>query len=327
MISSCGQPADLDLSALATFRLFESSDLDETCARMSHVLRPHDVRPERAGRNVKSAHMDTVRFAGTTLSAIDYGRAVHVAAPGTHDYFSVIFCTRGTATIHVNGRPTIVDQSRALLTRPGDRIGAHFSADCEQLHLRIAAKSFLADGASLPDISDRALDLRRSEAASWLTQIQLLVRSPAVLDRLSRDAAEAQRAEYTLIELLRAALSAERRAPGWLRAAEAFIERNAAEAIDLSAVAAAAGVPPRTLHHGFRQYRNRSPIKYLTEFRLDRARENLLEGRADLTVTTVALDGGFTHLSRFAHAYAARFGEKPSETLNAARNARRPRRS
>jgi transcriptional regulator GlxA family with amidase domain len=94
-----------------------------------------------------------------------------------------------------------------------------------------------------------------------------------------------------------------------------FIEANARETLRLQDIAAAANVPARTLLDGFRRFRQTSPGRFLRDLRLDRARESLIERDGEASVTTAALEAGFTHLGRFARAYADRFGEKPSETL------------
>ena len=50
---------------------------------------------------------------------------------------------------------------------------------------------------------------------------------------------------------------------------------------------------------------------------IGRRREALLASGLDVTVTAVSARWGFTHHGRFAAAYAARFGERPSDTLRA----------
>jgi AraC-like DNA-binding protein len=60
-------------------------------------------------------------------------------------------------------------------------------------------------------------------------------------------------------------------------------------------------------------------MRLLRQARLAQARSELAAARPRTTVTTVALDYGFNHLSRFAQQYARHFGESPSETLRRAR--------
>ena len=84
-------------------------------------------------------------------------------------------------------------------------------------------------------------------------------------------------------------------------------------------IARAADVPIRTLLNSFRQFRETSPMRYLRDLRLERAHAMLRRGEPHATVASVALDVGFAHLGRFSQDYAARFGERPSETLGRAR--------
>jgi AraC-like DNA-binding protein len=57
-------------------------------------------------------------------------------------------------------------------------------------------------------------------------------------------------------------------------------------------------------------------MAYLRNVRLDLARFELKQKSSGSTsVTEVAMNCGFSHLSKFASAYKERFGELPSETL------------
>jgi transcriptional regulator GlxA family with amidase domain len=60
-------------------------------------------------------------------------------------------------------------------------------------------------------------------------------------------------------------------------------------------------------------------MRYVTERRLTAARRRLDAPRAGDDVTRVAVACGFCHLGRFAGAYLRAFGERPSDTLDAAR--------
>jgi transcriptional regulator GlxA family with amidase domain len=64
-----------------------------------------------------------------------------------------------------------------------------------------------------------------------------------------------------------------------------------------------------------RRYVGGSPTAHLRRVRLDRVRAELSAARPGTTVSDVAYRWGFTHLGRFAGAYAKRFGEPPSTTL------------
>ena len=70
-----------------------------------------------------------------------------------------------------------------------------------------------------------------------------------------------------------------------------------------------------TLRDGFQQFRGVSPMQYVRQLRLERARNALRAAPSDVRVAEIALDCGFAHLGRFAMVYKAMFGESPSETL------------
>jgi AraC-like DNA-binding protein/tetratricopeptide (TPR) repeat protein len=85
-------------------------------------------------------------------------------------------------------------------------------------------------------------------------------------------------------------------------------------------LAASCGVAPRTLQKHFRRYLGRTPCEVQGELRMERARRDLLRGPAEVNVTEIALQWGFSHLGRFAILYRRRYGESPSATLRRRRS-------
>ena len=84
-----------------------------------------------------------------------------------------------------------------------------------------------------------------------------------------------------------------------------------------------ASLSARGLQAQFQRRFDMSPMQFLQNERLDRARESLREGRA--SVSDVAYAWGFSNLGCFAHAYQFRFGELPSATrVRATRDRRLP---
>jgi AraC-like DNA-binding protein/tetratricopeptide (TPR) repeat protein len=83
----------------------------------------------------------------------------------------------------------------------------------------------------------------------------------------------------------------------------------------LDGIAAAAGVSARTLQRQFKSCFGKSPQALLRDIGFERARHELLQGRAESKVMNVALRCGFAHVGRFAVDYRRRFGETPSQTL------------
>jgi AraC-like DNA-binding protein len=84
----------------------------------------------------------------------------------------------------------------------------------------------------------------------------------------------------------------------------------------VAGLAAIAAVSIRSLQEGFRRYFGTPPMTYLRHLRLARVHENLRHADPALhTVTEIAYHYGFTHMSRFAAEYRARYGVSPRETL------------
>jgi hypothetical protein len=63
--------------------------------------------------------------------------------------------------------------------------------------------------------------------------------------------------------------------PGFVKRAEAFIDACCSEPLELLDIASAIGVSARTLRDGFQQFRGVSPMQYVRQVRLERAREAL----------------------------------------------------
>lgn len=118
-------------------------------------------------------------------------------------------------------------------------------------------------------------------------------------------------------------------APFYVRRAERYMAAHLGASIAMDELAAAAGVSPRTLYYGFRQYRRETPMRYLKHLRLGRAREELLAAReSGEKVSLIAARAGYPSASQFSKDYKARYGESPRATVMRGpvrtRSARRP---
>lgn len=100
-----------------------------------------------------------------------------------------------------------------------------------------------------------------------------------------------------------------------VRLAEEIMRERSDEPLAMSDIAREVGVGLRSLQLAFTETRAMGPRDMLNRMRMERARERLLTARPDETVTAIALDCGFMHLSRFAGAYREAYGESPQATL------------
>jgi AraC-like DNA-binding protein/mannose-6-phosphate isomerase-like protein (cupin superfamily) len=98
---------------------------------------------------------------------------------------------------------------------------------------------------------------------------------------------------------------------------QAWMQSRLTEECSPGDLASHAGLTPRSLQRAFLRYFHATPSNCVKGLRLDAAREALISGRGQISVSEVALEHLFHHLGRFAAAYRQRFGESPSETLAA----------
>ncbi|KZB86368.1 helix-turn-helix transcriptional regulator [Amycolatopsis regifaucium] len=102
-----------------------------------------------------------------------------------------------------------------------------------------------------------------------------------------------------------------------VRRAMIHCEEHATDPVSIGELAMVAGVSVRALQLAFRTELGLTPMEYLRRVRLDYVHQDLLaiaQGRAEGTVTDVALRWGFTHLGRFSGFYRQTYGKLPSET-------------
>lgn len=129
-------------------------------------------------------------------------------------------------------------------------------------------------------------------------------------------------AEGRVVELM-AGLALHRSAderPGELtqeraRDLEGWIDAHLGEPLTLGRLCQVAGVGARCLQKTFEYRRGMSPMRFVTERRLAAAFHRLGQAEPSASVTSIALELGFGHLSRFAQMYRQVIGESPSQTL------------
>ncbi len=104
-------------------------------------------------------------------------------------------------------------------------------------------------------------------------------------------------------------------APGTVRRAEEYMKAHLHEEITITDLLQISDCSRSALFSSFQNTRGYTPMEFLTEQRLQHARENLLTPLESDTVSSIATRSGFVNLGRFAKSYSFRFGERPSATL------------
>jgi AraC-like DNA-binding protein len=94
-----------------------------------------------------------------------------------------------------------------------------------------------------------------------------------------------------------------------LRAPVAYICQHFASKLSVDELAAACNISVSALERRFRKHLNKTPHQYITDVRLDHARQMLLE--TDQPIGAIALETGFADHSHFTRAFASKFGVSP----------------
>lgn len=98
-------------------------------------------------------------------------------------------------------------------------------------------------------------------------------------------------------------------APYRLRKAQEFLEANLCSEIRLDDVAAAAGLSPYHFCRQFKRATGSSPLRYVLERRIERAKKLIVETEASLV--NIALELGFSSQSHFTSIFRKLAGQTP----------------
>src|SRR4051812_23065008 len=96
-----------------------------------------------------------------------------------------------------------------------------------------------------------------------------------------------------------------------LRRARELADQRYAEPLDLDALASAAHVSKYHFARSFRAAYGASPMRYLTERRVERAQDLLRS--ANLTVTEICMLVGFSSVGSFSATFRRMVGETPTQ--------------
>jgi AraC-like DNA-binding protein len=324
---------------LDAFPLIRTHDLDVLRAGLSQLFSDprFDIGP-------RSGALDGwVNYRPLQTIGLQYGRygAAIRADFGDVKYFVQGITVSGRGEQVTNRSTSAVDPTRAGILSPGDRIGLNFDAGFEHLALIIeptilAAKLSALIGTPLknPLRFQGESDFSRPASKHLLRLTQFLAEELSSPELRMPPAVLTEWEQLLMVWILQGSshnyshlLDGEPRsvAPWQVRRVENYIEANWDQPLTVEAFALATGASVRSIFHSFKESRGYSPMIFLKQIRLKRARDMLQNPTASTSVTSVAYACSFNNLGHFAKDYLQVFGERPSETLNYAKGARRPK--
>lgn len=278
----------------------------------------------------------TVKIATTTLSDFAYlGSASIIDLPrDERDCYLMIIPVGGYTVASIDGVDSRLEPGSAIVLDPQAKLSFHNAPRWHNLDIRINRRrleQYLAEELCSRVVrpihfAKRPISLL-GEGGALLRFVKYLLGETLAPQHTSLScastAARFEDALYSIIldtvpneyrELRRSAVLPP--APVTVVNAEHYIMINAREPLCIEEIAQASHVRPRSLHKAFHKYRGYSPLRFLRDYRLDLARQALLQANPrSATVAEIALDCGFSHLGKFAAIYKKRYGETPSTTL------------
>ncbi len=320
---------------LARFAVIETQDLDQAREEVAKIFCPH--RLETIGGVRLDARHHNIDLGGFSLNYVQYGADVRIEPGELGTFFLLQMPLSGHADISCGPHSVQASPRRASLLSPSLAVSMRWSGDCAKLLVQIprsamerTLEAMLGRTIGTPIEFDGALGLD-TKAGRRIAHIVHRLRDDvdSAASRFLRSDAGPRMRETIMMALLRGVAHTYSEAlhapipgiaPRHVRHAEDYMRSRAADHLTLSEIAAKVGVSTRALQEGFRRFRNTTPMGALHTMRLNGARAALLHARPGESVTTIALNWGFLHLSRFAGSYHERFHERPSETLRRSRN-------
>ena len=332
--------SDLLPCPLASFVIAQPTEVEEAAGLISTLLNGQARINRVADTRRFRLQLNGVRLGQLALCANYYTTDTVEGPSMLEDGVIFAFGHSGRSIAHLDDTAVVGNrQTGALLStgqqlrgeRPQDSIGIYLHAPQAALTERYRELTGYEPKESFA--FERVVDLTQGGGAAMLSAVKF------VLQELDRDPASLDRRIFRVgIEdmLLAALLGLPNRYSNDLeqgqqrahlsrvvRLAEEYIEAHAGDAISVSDLVRVCNCSQSALFQAFQNTRGYSPMQFLGEIRLRRARQFLLSDDAH-TVSAVAFGAGFNHLGRFAGAYRKRFGETPSETRRKSTYKHRP---
>jgi AraC-like DNA-binding protein len=315
---------------LDAFPLVRTQTIEELRASLARIIAKPVLEPVGRDRTLCAIH-NHCQLQHVGVSYGSYGTGIHFRFPEP-TIFSQIFPVRGKAEVLIDRTSVMINPDRsAVVSADAATFNMTSDAEYERLILTLRPERLTEKLAAITGHSIRSplrfhpsQHFARPAARILRDHFIFLVRQlssgallpPLVLAEFEQTLMvmflHANRHNYSDL-LEREPPDA---APWQVRRAEDYIEANWDRPMSVEAIAAASGVSARSLFRHFRHGRGYSPMEFLRQVRLRRARERLQRPDEPTTVAEVAFVCGFLDVGRFSQDYFRAFGERPSETLH-----------
>ncbi|MDN7904147.1 AraC family transcriptional regulator [Burkholderia diffusa] len=323
---------DIALSRHAPNRLSTLHAPDEVERAVAHRLGPH--RMAARGRDPFHAELYEVPLHHGALLELCYGRETRIDFGDDADHFLFRLTLSGACELRAGDGAARAGPGQLTVSSPARASRLSTSPDCRNLVLRLERgalerklRDMLHATLTRPLQFDLAAGDNGAGAALVLSTFEFLCRlgaQPHIGTSATTCGADltAWLMSLLLTHLPHSYSAALARGtpplPAHVRRACDHVDAHLGDPLALTALAAVAGVAPRTLQHAFRVFLNTTPAAYVRERRLAAVHAALERGDAR-SVTDVLIAHGIHGFGHFAKAYSLRYGHAPSVTARRAR--------
>ncbi len=307
--------------------LVRTRDLGVARDYMCRVIAPHRLALSEPRRNLSFRH-SAMALDRLQVHLIEYSsdaERVEIDSEAMGPDLMLKIPLSGMAQVSQGSGFTDLRPGQVYLSRPGRPFVARLSGDYSHLSVQIDPDWLGGgeDAAWMPDFDNEAINAGgtgRMLAGAVLSACHLLTAGglPGTAHAMiARAQAEMLRA--MLITMPRRGAVQSEALPWYLHRAECYMRANLTEEVSLDDLVRIAGVSRRSLHAGFRRFRDTTPMKRFKEMRLAAAHADLLGadqrrgGGGDASVTEIATRYNFFQLSKFSRDFQVQFGQLPSQ--------------
>lgn len=310
-----------------------SRDADFAENVMSNICGQHYLDKSYSG--TLDFHYDGIRLPHNkmTIGMVSYGANVAINIAELKAY-SISLPLYGQQKLNMNGVEYCSNEHQGLIVSNREQQDLIINKDCKKIHVVIPETSLnkvLSDLLHRP-IHDQIIfnpemqiDSTQLIDAWWKNIQNFLSQKSQYMGFYGLSMFSADYENFLIKALLlsqennySAALkmATEQQLPDYIHRVQQYIVQHAREVISAEDLQRIAGVSKSKLYQEFQYYFSTSPLTYLKRYRLQQIYKALStqNGQRHLSISQLAYEWGFNHLSRFSQEYRAEFGESPSET-------------
>ncbi len=318
---------------LSYFNAVNTFDPGEAEDGVARIFCPHRLTPLQRGAPGFHAMHNSARFDGFSVNYVQYGAEVEIDPGKLDGFFLLQVPLAGSSHVRCGATRVTSSPDVATLLSPTLPTVMTWHGGCSKLIALIDRKVIEAHLAALLDRSPEAIEfdarVALTDAIGQAIRAHVMLMQQAATQSIVLPAGSGRLVQRELrnclVGLLLTGVAHDRSAllarpagspaPAHVKRAEEYLQSHPDRDIDVSELAAVAGVSLRSLQDGFRRFRNVTLTEAIRDARLSYWRRLLEAPPGDLGVGALAITAGLTHLGRAAALYAKRYGETPSETL------------